>query len=204
MHDAVGVGGGFRIVRDHDDGLSQLLVQLTQHLQHNFRIPGVQVAGGLIRQDDLGLVDDGASDGHALLFPAGKLGRAMAQAVAQTEHLGDHLEAVRIKAVAVDVLGNGDVAESVESGQQVEALEDEAHLVTPQLGALGVGHRRQVVAVHQHAPAAGPGQTANHVEQRGFAAARRPHHGYKLAGQHLEVHPAQGRDFDLARAVELP
>src|SRR3989454_7262339 len=120
VHDAVGVGGGFRIVRDHDDGLSQLLVQLTQHLQHNFRIPGVQVAGGLIRQDDLGLVDDGASDGHALLFPAGKLGRAMAQAIAQTEHLGDHLEAVRIKAVAVDVLGNGDVAESVESGRSEE------------------------------------------------------------------------------------
>jgi hypothetical protein len=111
---------------------------------------------------------------------------------------------VRVEAVAVDVLRDGNVAVSVERGQQVEALEDETHLVPAQLGAFGVAHRREVVAVHQHAPPSGLRQPANHVKQRGLAAARGPHHRHELARQDLKIHPAQGRHANLVRVINLP
>src|SRR5208282_1873654 len=71
VYDAVAEGRGFRVVRNHHDGLAQVAVQLPQHLQHQRRVFRVQAASGLVRQQDFWLVDDGPRDGHALLFPAG-------------------------------------------------------------------------------------------------------------------------------------
>src|SRR5713226_7439688 len=45
---AVEIGGCFRVVRDHDDGLAQIFIQLPQHLQHDFRVFRIQVSCGPI------------------------------------------------------------------------------------------------------------------------------------------------------------
>ena len=48
---------------------------------------GVEGAGGLVGQDDLGVVHDGARDGHALHLTAGELVRPLFQVFSQT-HAG--------------------------------------------------------------------------------------------------------------------
>ena len=164
----------------------------------------VQVSGGLVRQDNFRFVDDGPRDGHALLLAAGNFRRPVLQAVGEAEHLGDDLKAVRVKAVAVNVLRDGDVAAGVERRQQVEPLKNEADLVPPQLGAFGVAHGGQIVAVHQDAPPRSLRQPSQHIEQRRFAAAGRPHHADEFSGQHFEIHAAQRRNFHLSRVVQLP
>ena len=69
---AVGQPGHNRIMRDHDDGAT-LGVHLTQLAQHDFFILCVQVAGGLVSQNDMRIVDQSAGNADALLLAAGKL-----------------------------------------------------------------------------------------------------------------------------------
>ena len=57
---------------------------------------GIQVAGGLVGQDDIRVIDEGPGDGHALALPAGKLGRPVIHAsgeAGQFEHPGGLFEA---------------------------------------------------------------------------------------------------------------
>ena len=86
------VGGGFGVVGDHQDGLAEALVQVAQNLQHGFRILGVQVAGGLVGQQDGRVVHDGAGDGDALLLAAGERVGLVVQAVRDAEQAQHFLE----------------------------------------------------------------------------------------------------------------
>jgi hypothetical protein len=70
VHDAVEIGGGFGIVRDHDDGLAKILIELAEHLQNHFRIFRVQISGGLVGKEDFRFIDDGPGDRDALLLAA--------------------------------------------------------------------------------------------------------------------------------------
>ena len=57
VNDIVPVLRGLRIVRDHQHSLTEFLVRLAEHTEHGFRVFGIQVAGGFVRQHDCGLVD---------------------------------------------------------------------------------------------------------------------------------------------------
>ena len=164
VQDAMSVGGGFGIVRDHDDGLAEILIELAEQAEDSFGTFGIEVAGGFIGQDDFWLADDGASERHALLFAAGKLRRLVLQAAAQAEQIGDDLEAMRIESVSVNVLGQSDVVVRVESGEQIKTLKDEADFVAAQQSARGIAHGREVVAIEKHASGGGLREAANHVQ----------------------------------------
>ena len=47
VHDTVSVFRRLGIVRDHENGLAERLIQIPQQRQHDLRIGGIQVAGGL-------------------------------------------------------------------------------------------------------------------------------------------------------------
>ena len=55
---------------------------------------GVQVAGGLVGQQQGRVVDQGPGDGHPLLLAAGELGRLVVQAVPQPHPVEQRLGAV--------------------------------------------------------------------------------------------------------------
>jgi hypothetical protein len=69
-HQALAARGHVGFVRDDDDGQALLAVERTQQVQHLFGGARVQVAGGLVGQQQRWLVDQRARDGHALLLPA--------------------------------------------------------------------------------------------------------------------------------------
>jgi hypothetical protein len=73
-------------VRDHHDGLAQLAVQLVQQVQHLFAGGAVEVAGGLVGDDQRRVGHQGAGDGHALLLAAGQLVGVVVGAVGQAHH----------------------------------------------------------------------------------------------------------------------
>jgi len=109
VNDAVEVGRGFGVVGNHDDGLTEVLVQTPKHFEDDFGVFGVEVSRGLVGKEDLGLIDDGAGDRDALLFTAGKFGRAVIQPFFDAEHFRDDFKAVGVEAVAMNVLRDGDV-----------------------------------------------------------------------------------------------
>src|ERR1700741_468096 len=204
VHHAVEVGCGFGVVRDHHDGLAEVLVQPAKHLQHDLRILCIEVSGGLIGKQNFGLVDDGAGDGNPLLFTARHFRGPVIEAPFESEQFCDNLEAVWIKAVTVNVLRDGDVSPSRERMKQVEALEDKADLVAPQFCALRVRHEGEIVAIDEHAAARRLCQAAYHVKQRRLAATRWTHHGYGFTREHVKIDSAERGNLNLARVVELP
>ena len=89
-----GALGGQRIVGDHQDGLAELGVELAEQGQDVVRALAVEVAGGLVRHDDLRVVHDGARDGHALLLTTRELARVVAHALFETDHAQGRLGAL--------------------------------------------------------------------------------------------------------------
>jgi hypothetical protein len=59
-------------VRDHQDRVT-FLMQLAEKIEYDLFVHFVEIAGGLVRQNQLGVIDQCARDCHALLLAAGKL-----------------------------------------------------------------------------------------------------------------------------------
>ena len=51
-------GGGLGVVRDHDDCLVELFVQLLEHIEHDLRIFGVEISRRLVSENYRRAVDD--------------------------------------------------------------------------------------------------------------------------------------------------
>src|SRR5271166_324612 len=127
VDDAVAIAGSLGIVRNHQHRLTQLLVGLPQHLQHDLGILRVEITGRLVRQNDRGLVDQGARQRHALLLAAAHLGRAMVEPLVDTEQPRDVFDVFtfgRAVMLAGDIAGDRDVVFGGQGGQQIELLED--------------------------------------------------------------------------------
>ena len=78
--DAVGLFGEIQIMGDHDERLGLARTNVLQDVDDALRGLGVKIAGRFIRKDDVRIVDEGACDGHTLLFAAGQFARAVVQA----------------------------------------------------------------------------------------------------------------------------
>ena len=87
----LGEVGVRRRVGDHDDGRA-FLIQLAKHPHHFLAMRGVEVAGRFVGEDQLGLADQGAGDGDALLLTAGKLCRPVLGAVGDADLVEDPLD----------------------------------------------------------------------------------------------------------------
>src|SRR5207245_9329925 len=62
-HHAAGAGGGHRIVRHHDDGLTQLSMEVVEQREDLAGGFGVEVSGRLVRQEERRIADQGACEG---------------------------------------------------------------------------------------------------------------------------------------------
>ena len=156
--DAVGELGDVGLVGDDDDGVA-LGVELVEEGHDLVAGLGVEVSGGLVGEDDGGVVDQGAGDGDALALAAGELVGLVHHAGAEVDGLEDFLG-------AGDALGGGgavvdegqlDVVQGGGAGEQVEGLEDEADFLVADAGELVVVELGDVVAVE---PVAGPGRAS--------------------------------------------
>src|SRR5271155_3157675 len=204
--DAVGVFGDVGLVGDDDDGVA-VGVELVEEGHDLVAGLGVEVAGGLVGEDDGGAIDEGAGDGNTLLFAAGELIGAVIEAALDAEDVGEMVKELAVeglRAVAAevgDVVGDLDVAERGERGQQVEALEDEADAGATHFGAVGVGELGEVGAFDGDGSGAGSGEAAENVEEGRLAGAGGSDDGDELARVHGEADVAEGLYFELAGAI---
>ena len=63
-----------------------------EHLHHFLAMLGVEVAGRLVGEDQLGVADQGAGDGDALLLAARQLARPMLGAVGDADLVHHRLD----------------------------------------------------------------------------------------------------------------
>src|SRR5690606_5657993 len=76
--EALAIGCDVLLMRDHDDGDRPFAVQPRDEVHDLPAGLRIQIAGRLIGEEDGGIGDDGAGDGHPLLLAAGKLLRGVA------------------------------------------------------------------------------------------------------------------------------
>ena len=203
-HDAVGVFlGELRVVRDHDhEAVAAELLQDLHDLNGGLRVEG---ARGLVGEDDLGVVDDRAGDGHALHLSARKLVGLFVEVVAQA-----HTAQGLLRAGAALGLGCAreqkrhlDVGDHALVRDEVVALEDEAHAVVaigvPVLVAVAFGG----APVDDEVARGVLVQAADDVEQRRLAAARLPQHAHELAVAERDVDALERVDDGIAGRVVL-
>jgi hypothetical protein len=203
--DAVGVVGDVRLVGDEDDGvaLGVEVVEEGHDLDGGF---GVEVAGGLIGEDDGGLVDEGAGDGDALALAAGEFVGLMVHALAEVDGFEDELGAGDAFGGGGSVVDEGElnVMQSGGAGEQVEGLEDETDLLVADAGELVVVELGDVVAVEPVAALGGAVEAADEVHERGFAGAGGTHDGDVLVVADADVDAAEGIDDLVAHLIGLP
>src|SRR4029079_10830397 len=85
--DAVAVVEDAVVVGHHDDGAVGLHRHLSHELHHCLAGLCVEGAGGLVADDELGIGDQGAGEGDALLLAAGELGGERFLAALEADHL---------------------------------------------------------------------------------------------------------------------
>ena len=125
-HDAVGVARGGRVVRDHHDGLPELVHGPAQEAQQLGCGVRVERAGRLVGEDDLRPARQRPRRGDPLLLPAGQLARTVRQPRPQADGVDHRVEPRPVRASAGDVERQRDVLQGGQRRQQVERLEDEA------------------------------------------------------------------------------
>ena len=119
----------------HEDGGLQGVPGLLKGADHRPAGLAVQVAGGLVRQDQQRAVDEGPGHGGALLLAAGDLRRVFAPDVADAEHVAQLVRPLLHLGVhrAADDGGKEDVLPDGEAVQQQKVLEHEAQLLVADL-----------------------------------------------------------------------
>jgi hypothetical protein len=113
-------------VGDDDDGAAGLAVGV--ELAKDFGgVVGVEVAGGFVGEDDVGLFDEGAGEGDALAFAGAEAGGEVIGAVLEAEafeEVGDGVGAWGVTHLGWET--DADVVVDGEVGEEMKELEDEA------------------------------------------------------------------------------
>src|ERR1700722_3921777 len=112
------------VVSDHKDGVA-FAMKLAEQADDGFLVGLVEIAGGLVGEDQLGMIDQRASDGDTLLLAAGKLRWEMADAAGESG-TGERGASLGFVGGAMEILREHDVFESSEIRDEVKLLEDEA------------------------------------------------------------------------------
>jgi len=180
-------------VGDHDQGLPGG-VQVPQQLPDLLAGRGVQCSGRFVGQQQLGPVHQGTGDGHALPLPAGQPAGIRVAVLADPQRR-EQLSRARpglAPAHPRELRGQQHVVLDGEVVKQVEELEDHPDPAAPEPGQPGLAELVYALPGDGHSPAGRPVQARDEVQQRGFPAAGRAHHRYRLARRELQADVVHG------------
>src|SRR6185436_9225173 len=199
-----------RVVGHHADRGAGAM-QVPQQLHHLLTVAGVEISGGLVRQEDQRLACHRARHRDPLLLTARELRGIVLHPVGHSHlvqrvldpflPLGRGQPAVGER--QLDVLIHGEIAD------EVECLEDEADLPVPNAGSLRGAELRHRLAVEHVGAARCRVEQAEDRQERGLPAAGWTCDGYVVAPPDLEMDLGQGMGFylfgieDLLDAFEL-
>ena len=189
------------VVGDDDEGGVALGLQAAEDAVDLVAGAGIELAGGLVGEEQDRVLHEGAGDGDSLLFAAGKLVGAVVEAVAEADG-GEQLDGLDLH-LGGDAAGeerDEDVLDRGEVADEVEGLEDEADLVAAIGILLGFGHRREVAALDDDLAGGGAVEGAEEVEERTLARSRRADD----EGATAAIDPAREAAEGLDLAVAVP
>jgi hypothetical protein len=204
-HDPLGAGRDLPAVGDHEDRLPGA-VQPAEQLEHLGRPRGVEGPGGLVREEQRRPVRQRPRDRHPLPLPARQRGgplRGTVQQAQRVEQVAGPSGGLGGPA-AGDQRGERDVLQRREVLDEMEELEDQAHVAAAQPGQPGAAQLLGADTGERDRALVRPVQARDQVQQGGLAAAGRPHQRDELPGPHREVDPAQRTHRRRAEGLAQP
>ncbi len=164
----------------------------------------VEVAGGLVGQEDERTVDEGPGDGHPLLLAAGQLVGQVVALLGQPDQVEDlgHLGGDHVLGAADDLEGEGHVLEHRLVGQEPEVLEDAAD-VAAQVGDPPLGQMPDLLARLPDPPASRHLLAQQEPDEGGLARSGRPDEEDELALVDLDGEVAEGDCRALVRLGDV-
>lgn len=151
----------------------------------------VKVAGGFIRQHDVGSGCCGPGKGDTLLFATRQLRRVMLAAVRQADRvklLGGAFERVGVPG---QFQRSGDVLKCRHRWNQVEGLKHHAEMITPQPRQLILVHIGKIMAKRHDLPGTGPFKPAHQHQKRRFAGTRGANKAERFAFLDIQRYPVE-------------
>jgi hypothetical protein len=130
---------------DHHNCLVKFLVEFLQKCQYLLGIVRIEIACGLIGQNDGWLIDQSPRDRHALLLAAREFRGFELELLFQAQHLDDLARAVGAEVpVPVYFFSQLNIRNSGESRKQIEPLEYVTYLPAPHGRTFPIGQLRNV------------------------------------------------------------
>ena len=171
------------VVRDDEEGLLEGVTENEEEVVEFAGVLGVEVAGGLVGEDELGIVHQGASHRDSLLLASGQLGGLMPYPIRKFQEIKKFLGSVErlLPAFPGDERGHGHVLQRRELGQQMVELIDEPDVPVAELRQLVVGQTVQIHPVDDHLAAVGLVERTDDVQQRRFAGPGRTDNRHDFA-----------------------
>src|SRR2546423_10085193 len=189
------------IVRHHHGRLPVRLDRVAEQLEDLAARRRVEVAGRLVGEPDRRARDERPGDRDTLLLAAGELARPVGAPIAEADLAGELLEPTLLRLLAGDRQREHDVLLRRQHREQVEELEDEADVLTPELRQLRVVQLRDVRAVDVDVARGRAVEPGEQVHQGRLAGAGRPHHRRQLLARDVEIDATQRVDGRVALAV---
>ena len=165
--------GLVEVVGDEDDGALVAGLQLDQFVLHLGTDQGVERGEGLVHEQDVGVVRQGAGEADALLHAARELVRIALRPLRQPDLFKrDHgaLGACLLR-FAGEHEAEGRVLHHAQVRHERKGLKHHAHVLAPKITQLGVGHARDVAAIDQHLAGGRFDQPVEQPHQGGFPRA---------------------------------
>ena len=176
-----------RVVRDQHQRRAVLAMAAEQKLDDFRSGRFVEIAGRLVGDDDGGIGRKRAGERDALLLAAGQFGRVMAEAMFQPDCGQLALGARKSIACAGKFERHGDVLQCRHGRNEMEGLEDDADVTSPEAGEFILTERLQVFSGNDDRPAGRPLKPGHDHEQRRFARARRSEQADRLTASYIQI-----------------
>ena len=179
---------------DEDEGSTTPRLTLEQQLDDLRAGRAVEIPGRFVRQQQGRAGDGGAGERDPLLLTAGKLGRIMAQSLAEanrTQGVARRLEGI---APTGQFQGNRDIFPCRHGGNQMERLEDDSDMAAAKIGEAVLVESREILARDDHLAAARAIDSGDDRQQAGLAGARWPDNGNGFIHRHGQVNTRKNVD----------
>src|SRR6185437_15336429 len=155
-----------------------------------------EIARGFVGKNELGMIDERAGDGDALLFAAGELRRKMSESFAQTDAAEGFRGFVFVRG-AVKILCEHDVFNRGEIRDKMKLLKDKADFLRTKAREARFVEAAHVDTVDDGAAVRGCIEATKNIDERSLTGTRRPHDGDPFAG-----FDAEGDTIERADVVE--
>jgi acyl-CoA thioesterase-1 len=196
---AIGAGGEGFLVRDHDHRRALLAIHGEEQVKDCAAGGAIEIASGLVGEEDGRFEGEGAGEGDALLFAAGKLHGVVIEAALEADAVQEFAGAIAGSGIgAREFHGQEHVLLGGERGNQVVGLEDETDLAAPQERHFVLAQMRNLLAIQNYLSRSRRIEAGQQTEQGAFTAAGGSHDRGELAPGNLEIDAFE--NFDPVRA----